>query len=179
MAGGARAKISTWLSKPNQSWISKVTIRVLCKCCYELTVPFLRRAHLTKSLLLSFGQRLEDDGMKTDSMRLDLSSLIHATFKISNVLQASIPQQCVYVCSCRTTFCSPSTCQHPRYQLESSRYAKHVHIELRVPNRVLLPCFSDPNFFSIPAVFFSISLGTAVTPRRNEEQRLCKNCGSK
>ena len=32
----------------------------------------------------------------------------HTTFKISNVLQASIPQQCV--CSCRTTSCSPSMC---------------------------------------------------------------------
>ena len=78
-----------------------IIIKIFASCflqmCSELTVPFLRRAHLKKSLLLSFGQRLEDDGMKTDSMRLNLSSLIHATFKISNVLQASIPQQCVYV----------------------------------------------------------------------------------
>jgi len=53
----------------------------------------------------------------------------HTTFKISNVLQASISQQCVYVCSRRTPSCSPSVCWHPRYQLENYRYAKHVQIE--------------------------------------------------
>ena len=34
----------------------------------------------------------------------------HTTLKISNVLQASIPQQYLYVDSCWTTSCSPSVC---------------------------------------------------------------------
>lgn len=123
--------------------------RVFCKCCSELTLPFLRRAHLTKSLLLSFGRRLEDDGMKTDSMRLDLSSLIQLSRSLTFSRPVSLSDVFMYVVVGLPLAALPCVSTHG-YQLESSRYAKHVQIELRVPNRVLLSCFSDPKIFSIP-----------------------------
>ena len=65
---------------------------------------------IVTSFFWSTSRRRRDENWLHEAQPL----VSHTTFKISNVLQASIPQRCVYVCSCRTPSCSSSVCWHPR-----------------------------------------------------------------
>ena len=72
------------------------------------------------------------------------SLISHTTFKISNVLQASIPQQYLYVDSRWTTSCSPSVCYHSRYQLESSQIGSYYPV---FPSLIFAPSRNRRGYF--------------------------------
>ena len=77
---------------------------VYCQLECGWTVMSPQHQTLLVTTTSTSGRRLKDDGEETDPIRLDI--------------QTSIPQQCVYVCSRRTSSLNPPmTCRHPCYRL--------------------------------------------------------------
>ena len=75
-------------------------------------------------------------------------------FQDPHVLQASIPQQYLYVDSCWTTSCSPSVCLHPRYQLESSQIGSYYPV---FPSLIFSPSRNLDGYFWHPHLLHTLN----------------------